>query len=252
MKRPVAASVALTIVLIGVGAYVLLSGRDSDVATYDPSETPHSVEVSDVTTSSVPEITPPTLAQDTKSPALPPSDKSAGQFPPAANNIGLRQELSTHDFSVYLVFMSAGDSAEIIESTGTLKDEMGIRVLQQEYDLNEEELRRLIEYSKTVVQSDREYQAKLQGAACAERTKFVSLAQFGEAVNDITRNTRTNQEALARQGESALGQALFLKISSRVRSRPPPELTEVDFPSLLMARDHGLATEIERFCSYGK
>lgn len=252
MKRPVAASVALAIVLMGVGAYVRLSGRDSDVATYDPSEITHSVEVSDVATSNVPDVTPPTPAQDTRRPALSPNDKSAGQFPPTAKNIGLRQELSTHDFSVYLVFLSASDSAEIIESTGTLKDEMGIRALQQEYDLNEEELRKLIEYSKTVAQSDREYQAKLQGAACAERTRFVSLAQFGEAVNEVTRNTRTNQETLARQGESALGQALFSKISAQVRSRPPPELTEVDFPSLLMARDHGLVTEIERFCSYGK
>lgn len=250
MNKPVAVSVALALILVGIGAYFWFGGRDSEVATYDPNEAPNA-EVSDVMPSSAADLTSSIPRQDSQSPDPPPSEKYEQEFPLAANNVGMLKEFSTRDFSVYLVFMTAGDSAEIIESTGEFKDEMGIRALQQEYELNDEELQELLKYSRAALQSDREHQAKLQEAACSSRATFSSLSQFGEAVNEITRSTRVNQEDLARQAESALGQALFSKISSRVGSRPLPELTEVDFPSLLTARNHGLSTEIERFCSYG-
>ena len=122
-------------------------------------------------------------------------------------------------------------------------------MLQQRYDLDEQELQKFLEYSISALQSDREYQRELQQQTCDRRAEFQSLHSFGLALNDLDRKAEEHQEYLGRQAEQALGTVLFSKINNVILREPPNELAITDFPVLLAGRDEDLHQQITRFCS---
>lgn len=249
MKGRSAAFVVFAIALVSVVAYVWLRDREPDAASLDPvDEPPAVVGISTALTPAKPEPLPP---PEVEPPAASPAEVAAQRYA-AQNMVGYRREFRSVDFDIYFVFMTLGDASEVIDAAGTLKDRAWINAIQQEYGLADEEVQKLLLYSRTALEADRKYQAAQQDEVCAARSNFASLQQFGEVLNGYTGKVRENQEAMGRQAESELGPALFSKISSRIRSKPRQEVIEGDFAALLPARNQGLDVEVERFCSFGK
>lgn len=251
MNKRIVAFSALFIALIGVVAYLWLNGRETDVVSSDPVDEAPAAE----TSTALPAVSTeplPTLAPDAEQPAASTTEVATQKYAAVEDAVGYRGELRSVDYDIYLVFMVLGDASEIIDAAGTLKDKAWINSVQLEYELTDEELQKLLVYSRTSLEADRKYQTALQDEICAKRGSFNSLHEFGNAINDFSRNAIENQERMGRQAESELGPVLFSKISSRVRSKPREMAAGVDFASMLTARNEGLDVEIERACPSGK
>lgn len=165
-------------------------------------------------------------------------------------HIGYYKEYRTAEFETYLVLMGFAGASEIVD--GKMADEGSIRHLQRQYELTDDELIRLIDYGRSALATDRSFQSADQDSLCARKDTFRSLEQFGAALNEHVSRLAANQESLGRNAATALGPQIYSKITDKVLSRPRQEMTVGDFPTLFAKRDHGLETEIERFCSHGK
>lgn len=170
--------------------------------------------------------------------------------PQVGSNIGLRNEYGSVEFALFLGLSSAGQGGQIDQRTGRYRDEWMVKAIQQDLDLSDDELQKYLEYASEVAKADTEFQQKLHKDICSNSARFSSLHDFGRAINGYAASTRSNQEALAGAAAGRLGQSLYTKIESRVRSKPLPELTEGDFEIVYAARNEGLKTEFERFCGF--
>lgn len=184
-------------------------------------------------------------------PQVVPSAPDVWMFPSSPGaEIGFEARQTSADLETYLVFMDVGAASEIVN--GGMRDEQSVRLTQRAYALTDEELARLVEHSRAALQADRSFQTRDQEAICQNRHNYQSIAQFGAALNEHTSRVEAHQESLGRNATTALGFDLHNRIRDRILSQPRGQMNHADFPVVLTRRNHGLATEIERFCNAGR
>jgi len=247
MKKSAALFAFIAIALIGLVAYILLIGRESDVLLSEPADETPSTETATIRPATAKSPPPPEIAE-AEPPAALIDEVPTQKYAAAEDAVGYRGEFRSVEYDTYLVMMVLGDASEVIDAAGTLKDRLWIKSVQQEYDLTDDEIEKFTAYSRKSLEADRKFQAELQGEICAKRDSFNNLYEFGNAINEFSRKAIDNQESMGRRAEPELGSVLFSKIISRVRSKPREMSARVDFASLLTARNEGLDVEIERVC----
>jgi hypothetical protein len=165
-------------------------------------------------------------------------------------SVGFYTKHASVDFDTYLVFMEVGAASELLD--GKMTDETSVQFAKNAYGLTDDEVARLINYSRSVLIADRSFQAIDQGDVCDKKATYQTVQEFGAALNEHTKRIEGHQETLGRNAAKVLGSELYNKISDKVLSRPRREMTNADFPVLMGKRNHGLEVEVERFCNFGK
>lgn len=120
--------------------------------------------------------------------------------PPSA---GTYTKYASDDLLMQMKIMAIGDVLP------TLGPEPGrargyVKAIMQT-DLTDEEIQKVVDYSKVARESDRVHQAADQKRICSERTKFTSLDEIGAAMNDFKNSAEAHQEELGRNAKAALG-----------------------------------------------
>jgi hypothetical protein len=159
----------------------------------------------------------------------------------APNSVGSFTRRSRFDFEWYVVMASVG---AFVERNDTPMASM----FQDMYDLSSEDLKSVIDYALSTIQSDRAFQATERRRLCMRRAEFQSLDALGQALNEADRNVEANQERLGRGAEGALNAVTFSKINTEMAKRPPGDVTVTDFTALFAAQNPDLGEEIGRLC----
>ncbi len=208
----------------------------------------------------VPEVPEPLAVPEVpEKPALPipNADTNPRAFRPATAEDGSYDIVRSIDLSNYLVLVGIGtlnNAPVLLNPDGTLAEarvaeEMQARAigrLQEQYGLTDQELEKLLDVTRSALESDKQNQSAETAQVCAARATFRNIEDFGAAVNDSRRRIELHQENLGREATEKLGSALFSKFEARNQRFRTGRGT--DFTIMLVAQHRDLETEIKRIC----
>jgi hypothetical protein len=159
----------------------------------------------------------------------------------APNSIGSTTNPGSFNFAWYVLIAS-------VISFEERNDTQMRSSFQEMYELSDEELKSVLEYARTAVSSDRDFQADERLRLCMRRAEFQNVDALGRALNESDRRVEENQEHLGRQAERALSASALWKINSQLAKRPLGDITVADYPALFAAKHSDLGEEIARIC----
>lgn len=163
---------------------------------------------------------------------------------------GYYNKQMTVDFEIYLQFLDIGAYSEIVD--GRMASEQLVRNIKAQYQLTDEELKKLIETGRSALQADRDFQSAGMGAICKRGDSFGSVQELGAAVDELTKKIEANQEELGRKAMQQLEPQLASKIRDKILGGPRRMMMTGDLAVLMPMRNHGLETELERICRHAK
>lgn len=192
------------------------------------------------------------VESDQTQPSQPRPEPGPPQVMNSMTSGGMIRKFPSDDLNMYMTLTSVSDFPASSGSEFTSTERAILKGMLRTSDLDDEELRKILEYSRAASALDRAHQAREQERICSERASLTTLDEIGTAMNDYKRRAETYQEELGQNAESGLGAALFSKISTSLRYQQKFEISDYDAIVQLHSQNRKVDEVVELFCSYGK